>query len=232
MKSIYQEALLAAAEEILLLVAPDSLAILAANPAACSMLGYPVEDLTGMTITDIECALADVFFWEEVRGGGAIEEQVMEGLYRRADGSLLAASKSVRRIAQGVLIRATDIGAQQRAEDELALMASRLRATLEATADGILVLDRDGRVVNMNRRLARLWQLPEELLTRHDDGALLEHMVAAVEEPAVLQGLLTGHGQDLRETFEVLPLRDGRIFEASSRPARHDEQVIDRKSVV
>ena len=79
MKSIYQEALLAAAEEILLLVAPDSLAILAANPAACSMLGYPVEDLTGMTITDIECALADVFFWEEVRGGGAIEEQVMEG---------------------------------------------------------------------------------------------------------------------------------------------------------
>ena len=31
MKSIYQEALLAAAEEILLLVAPDSLAILAAN---------------------------------------------------------------------------------------------------------------------------------------------------------------------------------------------------------
>jgi PAS domain-containing protein len=42
-------------------------------------------------------------------------------------------------------VRATDIGAQKRAEDELAQMASRLRATLEATADGILVLDRDGR---------------------------------------------------------------------------------------
>ncbi len=54
MKSIYQEVLLAAAEEILLLVEPDSLAILAANPAACSMLGYPSDVLTGMTITDIE----------------------------------------------------------------------------------------------------------------------------------------------------------------------------------
>ena len=32
MKSIYQEVLLAAAEEILLLVEPDNLAILAANP--------------------------------------------------------------------------------------------------------------------------------------------------------------------------------------------------------
>ena len=228
MKSIYQEVLLAAAEEILLLVEPDSLAILAANPAACSMLGYPSDVLTGMTITDIECALADVFFWEEVRGGGAIEEQVMEGLYRRADGSLLAASKSVRRIAQGVLVRATDIGAQQRAEDELALMASRLRATLEATADGILVLDRDGRVANLNRRLARLWLLPEELLARHDDSALLDHMAAAVEDPAALRALLTGHAKDLKETFDILPLRDGRIFEASSRPARHDEQVIGR----
>lgn len=228
MKSIYQEVLLAAAEEILLLVEPDSLAILAANPAACSMLGYPAETLTGMTITDIECALADVFFWEEVRGGGAIEEQVMEGLYRRADGSLLAASKSVRRIAQGVLVRATDIGAQQRAEDELALMASRLRATLEATADGILVLDREGRVVNLNRRLARLWLLPEELLARHDDSALLDHMAAALEEPAVLRALLTSHAKDLKDTFDILPLRDGRIFEASSRPARHDEQVIGR----
>jgi two-component system, sensor histidine kinase len=228
MKSIYQEVLLAAAEEILLLVEPDNLAILAVNPAACRMLGYPADVLTGMTITDIECALADVFFWEEVRGGGAIEEQVMEGLYRRADGSLLAASKSVLRIPQGVLVRATDIGAQQRAEDELALMASRLRATLEATADGILVLDRDGRVANLNRRLARLWLLPEELLARHDDAALLDHMAAAVEEPAVLRALLTGHAKDQKETFDILPLRDGRIFEASSRPARHDEQVIGR----
>jgi PAS domain-containing protein len=82
-----------------------------------------------------------------------------------------------------VLVRATDIGAQKRAEDELAQMASRLRATLEATADGILVLDRDGRIVNMNRRLARLWHLPEALLTRHDDAAMLEHLIEAVETP-------------------------------------------------
>uniref|UniRef100_UPI0035AE52EA ATP-binding protein n=1 Tax=Zoogloea sp. TaxID=49181 RepID=UPI0035AE52EA len=184
------------------------------------------DALVGMSITDIECALADLFFWEEVRAGGAIEEHVMEGLYRRADDSLLAASKSVRRIPEGILVRATDIGAQKRAEDELAQMASRLRATLEATADGILVLDRDGRVVNMNRRLARLWHLPEALLARHDDAALLEHLIEAVETPEVLHRLLTGQG--LTETFDIIPLRDGRMFELSSRPARHDEEVIGR----
>jgi PAS domain S-box-containing protein len=226
MNAAYQDALLAAAEEILLLVHPESLLILAANPAAARLLGHPADALVGMSITDIECALADLFFWEEVRAGGTIEEQVMEGLYRRADDGLLAASKSVRRIPEGILVRATDIGAQKRAEDELAQMASRLRATLEATADGILVLDRDGRVVNMNRRLARLWHLPEALVTRHDDAALLEHLIEAVETPEVVRRLLTGQG--LNETFDIIPLRDGRIFELSSRPARHDEEVIGR----
>ncbi|NML25045.1 hybrid sensor histidine kinase/response regulator [Zoogloea dura] len=228
MTAPYKDVLLAAAEEILLLVDPTSLSILAANPAAARLLGHPADALVGMSITDVECALADLFFWEEVRAGGAIDEQVMEGLYRRADDSLLAARKTVHRIPEGVLVRASDIGAQKRAEDELAQMASRLRATLEATADGILVLDRDDRVVNLNRRLAQLWQIPESLLARHDDEALLEHFCQAVEDPATLRRLLTGHGRDTRETFDTVSLRDGRIFEISSRPARHDEQMIGR----
>ncbi|MBS0357153.1 MAG: response regulator [Proteobacteria bacterium] len=228
MSDRYQDLLFAAAEEILLLVDPESLVILAANPAASRLLGYPAGSLPGQSITDIECALTDLFFWEEMRAGGGTEDQVLEGLYRRADDSLLSARKTVRRIAEGILVRATDIGAQKRAEDQLALMASRLRATLEATADGILVLDRNGHVTNMNRRLARLWNLPEELLARHDDNAILQYMANAVESGTDLHALLTRHSQDLKETFDILPLRDGRIFEASSRPARHDEEVIGR----
>ncbi|WP_374261102.1 response regulator [Zoogloea sp.] len=228
MSSRYQDVLLAAAGEILLLVDPDSLVILAANPASSRLLGYPLEALVGQPITEIECALADVFFWEEIRAGGGTDEQTLEGLYRCADGSLLGARKSVRRVPEGILVRATDIDAQRRAEDELAEMSSRLRATLEATADGILVLDADGRIVNMNRRLAGLWQLPEDLLARHDDDAILDHLANAVEEPAALLTLLTAHSQHLTETFDTLALRDGRIFEASSRPARRDEEVIGR----
>lgn len=41
---------------------------------------------------------------------------------------------------EGVLVQATDIGTEEHAEDELAQMTSHLRATLEATTEGILVL--------------------------------------------------------------------------------------------
>jgi PAS domain S-box-containing protein len=224
----YQRALLAAAEEILLLVDPASLLILAVNPATTRLLGYPEEQLVGQAVTEIECALTDVFFWEDVRSGGRVDEQVMEGLYRRADGSLLTARKTVRRIPEGVLVRATDIGAQKRAEDELAQMASHLRATLEATTEGILVLDGEGRIVNMNRRLADQWPLPEALLARRDDAAILAHMAASLTDPAAFRALIATSSQAQAETFDILHATDGRVFEASSRPARHDDEVIGR----
>ena len=59
--------------EILLLVEPASLTICSANAAATRHLGYSHEDLVGKPITDIECALSDVFYWEDVRNGAAPE---------------------------------------------------------------------------------------------------------------------------------------------------------------
>jgi two-component system, sensor histidine kinase len=150
-----ESVLLAASREMLLLVDPASLEIRAANEHACAQLGYSQDELFGKLITEIECALSDVFFWEDVRGGGAAELLEAEGLYQRADGEMLATIKSVFREPgdEGwILIRARSIASEKEAEEELALITSQLRATLEATADGILVRDRCGNISNMNRR--------------------------------------------------------------------------------
>lgn len=50
--------------------------------------------------------------------------------------------------------------AKAQLRDSLALV----RATLEATTDGILVVDRAGRLVDFNERLLALWRLPREKL--------------------------------------------------------------------
>ena len=44
-------------------------------------------------------------------------------------------------------------------------IVSLLRATLESTADGILVVDRDGRIVTSNRQFAVMWRIPAEVVT-------------------------------------------------------------------
>ncbi|MDP5238599.1 ATP-binding protein [Uliginosibacterium sp. 31-16] len=225
-------ALLAAASEILLLVDPGSLEIRAANPAALQLLGYPQDDLIGKPITDIECALSDVFFWEEVRNGGNPELIDAEGMYQCADGEMLATSKSVFRESGGpgwIVIRARSIVHQKQAEEELAMMTSQLRATLEATADGIMVRDRHGQISNMNRRFSQMWRIPDDLLLRHEDKRLIHFIVNQLADPVWYAKRINEVGTDEDgEAFDTLALADGRMFECKSRPARHGEQIIGR----
>lgn len=225
-------ALLDASRDILLLVAPDSLEIVAANATALRELGYAREALIGRPITDIECALSDVFFWEEVRQGGSAELIDAEGLHQRANGEMLITLKSVRRlpgVPGWITVCVQPQGARKQAEESLARTASQLRATLEATADGILVLDRQGRIANMNRRFSQLWQLPDELLLSHEDGRLLAWLGGSIAPGEDASNLFTRTPPDTDgDTFDAMALRDGRIFECTSRPARHGEQIIGR----
>src|SRR5690606_35919445 len=59
---------------------------------------------------------------------------------------------------------AEDITRRKRAEQELEWSLSLLRATLDATADGILALDLDERLTVFNRRFVELWQIPESVI--------------------------------------------------------------------
>ncbi|MEK7745423.1 MAG: hypothetical protein AAB576_02040, partial [Elusimicrobiota bacterium] len=53
----------------------------------------------------------------------------------------------------------------------------QLQVILEATADGILAVDNQGRTLKTNRRFAELWRVPAEILETHDDQAMLDHVV-------------------------------------------------------
>src|SRR6185436_20661779 len=73
-----------------------------------------------------------------------------------------------------------DADFRRRAEIEIARAHSLLRATLESTADGILVVGRDGRIISNNRRFAEMWRIPESVLASRDDGQAL---ACVLEEP-------------------------------------------------
>ena len=99
MKAKLCQILLDHGNEILLLVDAATLEICLANAAAARHLGYPRNELIGRSITDIECSLTDVFFWEDVRQGTTPEVHDAEASYLRADGELLTATKTISRPA-------------------------------------------------------------------------------------------------------------------------------------
>ncbi len=216
---------------MLLLVNPASLQIVMANAPVARTLGYSLAQLQGLAITEIESALADVFYWEDVRCGQYLDVQNQEGQYRCADGELLTVSKSVRLIehegAPLLLVQAVQTQSERKAEDALAHTLSQLRATLESTGNAILVIDWRGRVDSMNRLFGAMWEIPDGLLNSHNDACILDFVAGCVVESELLHARLSAV-LDKGETEDLLHHQDGRVFEVSSRPQYLGEQIIGR----
>jgi PAS domain S-box-containing protein len=217
--------------QMLLLVAPVDLRIVLANRAAVDMLGYPEQTLIGKPIGDIESSLQDVFYWQEVQNGQLTEINNQEGLYLRADGSLLPVRKTVRLAAQGgaslLAIEAIDITDERQDTADLAQVLSQLRATLEATGNGILVIDLQGRIASMNRLCGTMWRIADAMLLAQDDAAILDFIAGQVEEPVSWRSRFDAI-MDEGEKSDLLHLSDGRVFECKSRPQFLGERTIGR----
>jgi PAS domain S-box-containing protein len=230
---MYESILLDQTREILLLVDPITLVIGEVSKPTLQRLGYTHDALLGRSITDIECALSDLFYWDEVRQGGSPNVTDTECSYLCSNGDILLASKTVLQVESGstswLVIRAEPLEQRQQAESELASISSRLQATLEATAEGILLLDRAGKILNMNQCFSRMWGFPDALLARRIDEEAFAFMASFfTDQESYQRNLAAIHLDSDQESFDTLELADGRIFERRSRPARHAEQIIGR----
>ncbi|MGD1700830.1 diguanylate cyclase domain-containing protein [Dapis sp. BLCC M229] len=99
-----------------------------------------------------------------------------------------------------------------------------LLATLEATANGILVLDSSGKVVIFNQKFAEIWHLPAS--TSKDDSQKLVDLILAalIKADAVLfQALLM---QENIKQRDLLVLKNGRIIEYDSQPQKLSDKIV------
>ncbi len=96
---------------------------------------------------------------------------------------------------------------------------SLLTSILESTADGILVVDKKGKVIIYNKKFLSLWRIPESLAAKKDDKLLLEYVLGQLKDPEGFIGQVEQlYSHPEAESFDVLEFIDGRVFERFSHP--------------
>jgi len=103
-----------------------------------------------------------------------------------------------------------------------------LRATLESTADGILVVSEEGRATHTNARFAEMWRIEPDLLQRGDDDELLAYVLDQLTNPEAFLKKVKGLYQSTEESFDTLYFKDGRTFERYSCPLVNEGEIAGR----
>jgi len=114
-----------------------------------------------------------------------------------------------------------EITERKHAEQALERSLSLLQATLESTADGLLVVDDKGKIISFNHKFVEMWRLPETIIAARDDNQALDFVLSQLKEPEVfLAGVRSLYAQPDSESYDVLEFKDERIFERYSQPQR------------
>lgn len=112
---------------------------------------------------------------------------------------------------------------------ELQRSLSLTQATLDATADGILVVDNEGKITGFNRKFQAIWNLPPSLIESKHYESMLNAVLWQLKDPGEFSAKFTELTADLEsESFDAVEFVDGRIFERYSQPQKVGEQNVGR----
>jgi len=150
------------------------------------------------------------------------EDELLRSVALRNASAILLA----RHRAEEDLLRANE--ALEARTRELADALSVMKATLESTADGILVTDRAGRVTTFNQKFLEIWGLPHDTVAGGQHSELARRVAHLFSEPDAVVDRIDAVYSSTEQALDTLPLSDGRWFERFSRPQYIDGQSVGR----
>lgn len=223
---------------ITMLVSPDG-CIQSASGALTRILGQDPELVEGLPLAELvvpedRAELAGAF--ERASRGASVAGPVKAplSLVRHGNVSSLPFELAIVNLIDdptvgGYVVTAHDVTDQQAADLQLRRALSLLQATLDATADGIMVVDTAGQIVSFNQRLIEMWMVPESIVVLGNRRRVTEFVSEQLENPEEYRARVERVYRDPEtESRDTLEFKDGRVFERVSRPQRVDGETVGR----
>ncbi|PXW98542.1 diguanylate cyclase/phosphodiesterase with PAS/PAC sensor(s) [Sphaerotilus hippei] len=208
--------------------------IIAANQAAATLWGRPLDTLVGGDVIDLAATPEDLLFWSQAAAeGGGLHSDT---LIHRDDGSALEVERRVSPIQldtgrPGWLVTLVDQSGRRQVEDELSRLAGELGATLDTSHEAILITDLSGAVRTYNRAFAQLWRLPDLPPRLCDSDQVRAAVRSTMPDALDYEQALERRLCSLRDSAhgcvsDRLQLRDRRVLERRLLPQYGRGQVV------
>ncbi|MFN6582164.1 MAG: EAL domain-containing protein [Aulosira sp. ZfuVER01] len=122
-----------------------------------------------------------------------------------------------------------EIAERKRIQTELEKSLSLQCATLESTADGILVVDSQGNIAGFNQKFLQMWRIPEQLIASQKYGKALRLAIKQLEAPRqYLATIRELHLNPDLQIYDAIAFKDGRVFERYSQPQSIGGKIVGR----
>ncbi|OUL24949.1 scytonemin biosynthesis sensor histidine kinase [Nostoc sp. 106C] len=112
---------------------------------------------------------------------------------------------------------------------ELETSLSVLRSTFESTANAIVAVNFDGDILSFNQKFMDMWQIPESLILSKKCPRCKTFFENQLKDPEAFSRLVWEVSSECDfESYDILELKDGRIFAHYSKPQWLGEKIIGR----
>ena len=119
----------------------------------------------------------------------------------------------------GALSTARDITEHRRQDAEAQRRAAILEAQINATLDGILIVDEKGTKIVQNQRCVELWKIPKHIVDNHDDKQQVEFVKNRAKDPEKFAEKVVYLYTHPEETsHDEVEFKDGMVLDRYSAP--------------
>ena len=206
------------------------------NRAFEQLTGYPRAEAIGRTPAELfQSGRHEDDFYQEIRETIS-DHQIWRGRYinRCKDGTSYPQAATIFPIQDqtgkiayyGAIKR--DISYQDRRLSKLEQALNVLKATCEATIDGILAMDVRGKILHFNRKFIDLWKVPTSIMDSKNHRQIMRYIGDNIQnyDEFSIQKFTRLYIRPYIEQQTTLKLKDGRILEWYSSPQKMDELII------
>ncbi|OGV68216.1 MAG: hypothetical protein A2283_08945 [Lentisphaerae bacterium RIFOXYA12_FULL_48_11] len=207
---------------------------LLSNKAFAEMLGYDEEQILQLWIEDIHPKqdLPRVMheFERQAAGDTAVAVNIpvrcKDGSVSICDVNATLITLHGKKCLMGIF---RDVSMRKKLETGMADSISLLQATIEASTDGLLVVDRQGKTKIFNQSFLDLWHIPNEIAKQRDDDVMLTFVLDQLVKPEIfLARVRELYAKPDEESYDILDFKDGRIFERYSQPQYLNNEIVGR----